>query len=63
MAGLSEISIPELTLYKRGKVRDVYEVEDKLLVVASDRISAFDYILPSLIPDKGKILTLDCRDR
>ena len=44
-------------MYKRGKVRDVYEVEDKLLVVASDRISAFDYILPSLVPDKGKILT------
>jgi phosphoribosylaminoimidazole-succinocarboxamide synthase len=57
MAELSETSIPELTLYKRGKVRDVYEVEDKLLVVASDRISAFDYVLPSLIPDKGKILT------
>jgi phosphoribosylaminoimidazole-succinocarboxamide synthase len=57
MSELSEISIPELTLFKRGKVRDVYEIEDKLLVVASDRISAFDYILPSLIPDKGKILT------
>jgi phosphoribosylaminoimidazole-succinocarboxamide synthase len=52
-----EISIPELTLYKKGKVRDVYEVEDKLLIVASDRISAFDYVLPSLVPDKGKILT------
>lgn len=57
MAELSEISIPGLTLYKRGKVRDVYEIEDKLLVVASDRISAFDYVLPSLIPEKGKILT------
>lgn len=53
----SEISIPELTLYKKGKVREVYEIEDKLLLVASDRISAFDYVLPSLIPDKGKILT------
>ncbi len=53
----SEISIPELPLYKKGKVRDVFEIEDKLLVVASDRISAFDYVLPSLIPDKGKILT------
>jgi phosphoribosylaminoimidazole-succinocarboxamide synthase len=52
-----EISIPELKLHKRGKVRDVYEVEDKLLIVASDRISAFDYVLPSLVPDKGKILT------
>ncbi|MBN2246173.1 MAG: phosphoribosylaminoimidazolesuccinocarboxamide synthase [Candidatus Aminicenantes bacterium] len=53
----SEIIIPELHLYKKGKVRDVYEVEDMLFIVASDRISAFDYILPSLIPDKGKILT------
>lgn len=53
----SEISIPELPLYKKGKVREVYELEDKLLLVASDRISAFDYVLPSLIPDKGKILT------
>ena len=53
----SEINIPELHLYKKGKVRDVYEVEDMLFIVASDRISAFDYILPSLIPDKGKILT------
>ncbi|NIM91070.1 MAG: phosphoribosylaminoimidazolesuccinocarboxamide synthase [Candidatus Aminicenantes bacterium] len=53
----SGVSIPELPLYKKGKVRDVYEIEDKLLIVASDRISAFDYVLPSLIPDKGKILT------
>lgn len=53
----SEILIPELRLHKKGKVRDVYELKDKLLVVASDRISAFDYVLPSLIPDKGKILT------
>jgi phosphoribosylaminoimidazole-succinocarboxamide synthase len=53
----SEISIPELDLYKKGKVRDIYQLEDKLLVVASDRISAFDYVLPSLIPNKGKILT------
>lgn len=54
---ISEIEIPELRLFKKGKVRDVYEIEDNLLVVASDRISAFDYILPSLIPDKGRILT------
>lgn len=53
----SEILIPELPLYKKGKVREVYEIKDKLLIVASDRISAFDYVLPSLIPDKGKILT------
>ena len=53
----SEISIPELSLYKKGKVRDIYKIEDHLLIVASDRISAFDYVLPSLIPNKGKILT------
>ncbi len=53
----SEISIPELALFKKGKVRDVFEMEDSLLFVASDRVSAFDWVLPSLIPDKGKILT------
>ena len=41
----------------RGKVRDVYSVDGKLLIVASDRISAFDYILPTGIPDKGRVLT------
>jgi phosphoribosylaminoimidazole-succinocarboxamide synthase len=46
-----------LTLFNRGKVRDIYDLGDKLLLVASDRISAFDVILPTLIPDKGKILT------
>jgi len=54
---ISEIIIPELSLYKKGKVRDIYELEDKLLIIATDRISAFDYVLPSLIPDKGKVLT------
>lgn len=43
-------------LFKRGKVRDVFEVDNQLLIVSTDRISAFDYVLPSLIPDKGKIL-------
>jgi phosphoribosylaminoimidazole-succinocarboxamide synthase len=43
--------------FSRGKVRDVYQVDGKLLIVASDRISAFDYILPTGIPDKGKVLT------
>ncbi|MCJ7680490.1 MAG: phosphoribosylaminoimidazolesuccinocarboxamide synthase [Candidatus Aminicenantes bacterium] len=52
-----EISIPGLRLFKRGKVREVYEVENNLLIVASDRVSAFDWVLPSLIPDKGKVLT------
>ena len=54
---LSEIRIPGLSFFKKGKVRDIYEFEDKLLIIASDRISAFDYVLPSLIPDKGKVLT------
>jgi phosphoribosylaminoimidazole-succinocarboxamide synthase len=47
----------DLTLLKRGKVRDVYEVEDRLLIVASDRMSAFDVVMDDPIPDKGKILT------
>jgi phosphoribosylaminoimidazole-succinocarboxamide synthase len=46
-----------LTLVRRGKVRDVYEVDGQLLIVATDRISAFDYVLGSGIPDKGKVLT------
>jgi phosphoribosylaminoimidazole-succinocarboxamide synthase len=53
-----ETSFPTLTLHRRGKVRDVYEVDvDHLLIVATDRISAFDYVLGSGIPDKGKVLT------
>jgi phosphoribosylaminoimidazole-succinocarboxamide synthase len=46
-----------LALKARGKVRDVYEAGGDLLMVASDRISAFDVILPTLIPDKGRVLT------
>ncbi len=49
--------IPELELHARGKVRDVYRVGDDLLFIATDRISAFDYILGSGIPDKGRVLT------
>jgi phosphoribosylaminoimidazole-succinocarboxamide synthase len=45
------------SLIRRGKVRDVYDVGDHYLMVASDRISAFDYILPTRIPDKGRVLT------
>jgi phosphoribosylaminoimidazole-succinocarboxamide synthase len=41
----------------RGKVRDIYDLRDKLLIVASDRLSAFDVVLPSGIPDKGRVLT------
>jgi phosphoribosylaminoimidazole-succinocarboxamide synthase len=42
---------------RRGKVRDVYDLGDRLIIVATDRISAFDYVLPTGIPDKGKMLT------
>ncbi len=54
---MAEDTLSGLTLFNRGKVRDIYDLGDKLLLVASDRISAFDVILPTLIPDKGKILT------
>ncbi|MBT8356571.1 MAG: phosphoribosylaminoimidazolesuccinocarboxamide synthase [Desulfobacterales bacterium] len=47
----------ELKIFKRGKVRDVYDLGDTLLMVATDRISAFDVVMPDPIPDKGKILT------
>jgi phosphoribosylaminoimidazole-succinocarboxamide synthase len=43
-------------LTARGKVRDIYDLGDALLIVASDRLSAFDYVLPNPIPDKGKVL-------
>jgi len=47
----------ELKLFRRGKVRDVYDLGDKLLIVSTDRISCFDVVLPCGIPDKGRILT------
>lgn len=46
-----------LPLYTRGKVRDVYAVDGYLLIVATDRLSAFDHVLPTPIPDKGRVLT------
>jgi len=46
-----------LPIFIRGKVRDVYDLSDRLLMVASDRISAFDFVLGTPVPDKGKILT------
>lgn len=52
-----ETNLTGLTLQRRGKVRDVYDLGDHLLIVATDRISAFDYVLGSGIPDKGKVLT------
>ena len=52
-----ETSLPGLPPPRRGKVRDVYDLGDRLLLVATDRISAFDCVLSPGIPDKGKILT------
>jgi phosphoribosylaminoimidazole-succinocarboxamide synthase len=48
---------PPVRLHSRGKVRDVYEAGDHLLMVATDRISAFDVVLPTPVPDKGRVLT------
>ena len=55
MSSLERAVLP-FELFKRGKVRDVFRIGDRLLIVSSDRISAFDYVLPSLIPGKGRIL-------
>ena len=54
---LLSTSLPGLSLVRQGKVRDLYDVGDHLLMVATDRISAFDYVLGSGIPDKGRVLT------
>ncbi|RJO65737.1 MAG: phosphoribosylaminoimidazolesuccinocarboxamide synthase [Candidatus Omnitrophota bacterium] len=61
MSVLLTTNFKDLKLFKRGKVRDVYEIEDKLLIISTDRISAFDVVLPCGIPHKGKVLTaLSC---
>jgi len=54
---LLETDLPGFELHARGKVRDVYRAGDQLLIVATDRLSAFDYILPTGIANKGKVLT------
>jgi len=56
-AVVSQTNFPGLTLRGRGKVRDIYDLGDRLLIVATDRLSAFDVILPTPIPDKGRVLT------
>ena len=56
MPTLLNTEIPHLPV-RRGKVRDIYDLGDRLLLVSTDRISAFDYVLPSGIPDKGRVLT------
>lgn len=52
-----EFEISEYPKYARGKVREIYDLDDKLLFIASDRLSAFDVVLPTPIPGKGKVLT------
>jgi len=54
---LTKTEVKEFPLYAKGKVRDVYDLKDKLLIIATDRISAFDVVLPNGIPGKGKVLT------
>jgi phosphoribosylaminoimidazole-succinocarboxamide synthase len=56
-APLLETRLSGLAPHRRGKVRDIFDLGDSLLIVATDRISAFDYVLGSGIPDKGKVLT------
>ena len=53
---LLDTHLDGLSLVRRGKVRDVYAADDALILVATDRISAFDYVLGSGIPDKGRVL-------
>ena len=57
MTALRETNFPGLAPSARGKVRDIYDLGDQLLIVATDRLSAFDVIMPTPIPDKGKVLT------
>jgi phosphoribosylaminoimidazole-succinocarboxamide synthase len=57
MRVIRETDFAGLTPAARGKVRDIYDLGDKLLIVATDRLSAFDVILPTPIPDKGRVLT------
>jgi phosphoribosylaminoimidazole-succinocarboxamide synthase len=54
---VSETDFQDLNLIKRGKVRDIYDLGENLLMVATDRISAFDVVMPDPVPDKGIILT------
>ena len=55
---LFESSIPELPLIGRGKVRDIYSIDEQhLLLVTTDRLSAYDVVMPDPVPGKGEVLT------
>jgi len=55
-SAVTETSLPGLPV-RRGKVRDIYDLGDRLLMISTDRISAFDWVIPTPIPDKGRVLT------
>jgi phosphoribosylaminoimidazole-succinocarboxamide synthase len=57
MSVIQETNFPGLNPAARGKVRDIYDLGDQLLIVATDRLSAFDVVMPTPIPDKGRVLT------
>lgn len=54
---IRQTNLKDIEFFKRGKVRDVYDLEDKLLIISTDRISCFDVVLPTCIPKKGEVLT------
>ena len=56
MPAVTDTNLPGLKMISRGKVRDIYDLGDRLLLIATDRISAFDVVLPQPVPDKGKVL-------
>jgi phosphoribosylaminoimidazole-succinocarboxamide synthase len=55
---VTKTDFPDLNLISRGKVRDMYDLGDEVLIVVTDRLSAFDHVLPNGIPDKGRVLNL-----
>ena len=57
MSGMKTLDLPGIQKVSRGKVREMFGLDDQLLMVATDRISAFDVVLPNPIPQKGKVLT------
>lgn len=57
MSSIYQTDFPKLKFLRRGKVRDIYDLGERLLIVATDRLSAFDVVMPQPIPDKGRVLT------
>ena len=57
ITALMKTDLPGVKLHGRGKVRDIYDTGEHLLIIATDRLSAFDVVLPTPIPNKGKVLT------